>query len=150
MHLTLYLLNQGFPRELTKIEPNFGFSSIKTWAAAALRAAASSMLKPENRWIRTLFGQLFFDVPFSNDFQGFRIDLVPIFIAGRPRRQFSWNAGTNPALGAQVNYFYQNQYESGPFLGFRELILNNSFFQGFCRFRIGFVNFSSLGRPSAD
>ncbi len=48
-------------------------------------------------------GELIFDVPFSNVFQGFRIGLVPISIAGRPTGAKRWNSGTNPALGAQVN-----------------------------------------------
>ena len=84
MHLTLYLLNQGFPRELIDLKPKFGFKPIKTKENRRGATAEPSIAKPENRWCETLFGELFLNVPFSNDFQGFRIDLVPNLMARRP------------------------------------------------------------------
>ncbi len=100
MHLTLYLLNQGLHTAGDAISVSNPSKQQKI-AVAARREA--SMLKPENRWNETKIGQLILDVPFSNDFQGFRIGLVPISIAGRPTGAKRWNSGTNPRLGAQVN-----------------------------------------------
>ena len=56
------------------------------------------------------------NVPFSNDFTGFRIGLVPISIAGRPTGAKRWKPGTNPGLGAQPSNLVLNQYESPKFL----------------------------------
>ena len=65
--LNLYFVDASYtlpvkPRvtqELTEIEPNFGFSSIKTWAKSRRRSREASMLKPENRWNETKIGELF-------------------------------------------------------------------------------------------
>ncbi len=80
-YLTLYLLNQGLHTAGATISVS---NPSKQQKIDVGRKFGTSMLKPENRWNETLFGQLNFDVPFSNDFQGFRIDLVPNRIAGRP------------------------------------------------------------------
>ncbi len=61
--LTLYLLNQGLPKELTEIEPNFGFKPIKTKENRRGATAEPSIAKPENRWNETLLWELFSTVP---------------------------------------------------------------------------------------
>ena len=53
-------------------------------------------------------------------------------------------------LGAQGFQSSQNQYESGKIVGKRNMKKLVPQIQEMARFRIGFLNFSSVGRPTPD